>query len=155
ILAHDHPVEVTGLAERAADTGQKACRPYVGVLIEALADREPQSPQGDVVRNVGRANGAEIDRVKQAQLLEAVGRPHPAVLAVIVRPPIEWHHLELEPVAAGAGVENLKPSHDHLGPDSVARNGPDLMRSHAPPRFCARMDMEGAPQPRILIQTFT
>ena len=65
ILAHDHPVELGpgDMAQRAGDARQDAGRPHIGVLIERLADREPQAPQRDVVGHVGRADRAEIDRV--------------------------------------------------------------------------------------------
>ena len=66
VLAHDHPVELLGrdLAQGAGDPGQDAGRADVGVLVERLADREPQAPQRDVVRHVGGADGAEVDRVE-------------------------------------------------------------------------------------------
>ena len=68
ILAHDHPVELgpADVAQRAGDAGQDAGRPHIGVLVERLADREPQAPQRDVIGHVGRADRAEIDRVMRA-----------------------------------------------------------------------------------------
>ena len=64
--------------ERALDARQQARRADVGVLVEALADREAQAPERDVVGDVGRADGAEVDRIERPQLLEAVRRHHPA-----------------------------------------------------------------------------
>ena len=74
VLAHDHPVELGpgDVAQRAGDAGQDAGRADIGVLVERLADREPQAPQRDVVGHVGRADGAEVDRVELAQLVGAV-----------------------------------------------------------------------------------
>jgi hypothetical protein len=51
------------VAQRRGDAGQHARRPHVGVLVERLADREPQAPQRDVVGNVGMARRAEQDGV--------------------------------------------------------------------------------------------
>jgi len=47
VLAHDHPVEFLALdsAQRRDDAGQHPRRPHVGILVERLADREPQAPQ--------------------------------------------------------------------------------------------------------------
>ena len=74
VLAHDHPVELRPrhVAQRARDARQDAGRPHVGVLVERLADREPQAPQRDVVGHVRRADRAEKDRVVVLDLLEAV-----------------------------------------------------------------------------------
>jgi hypothetical protein len=54
VLAHDDPVEVvrTAALQRRVDAGQDARRPHVGVLVEALADLQPQAPQRDVVGDV-------------------------------------------------------------------------------------------------------
>ena len=35
------------------------CSPDIGVLLQGLADRETEAPEGDVVRNIGCAHGAE------------------------------------------------------------------------------------------------
>ena len=66
ILAHDHPVEIarTDIAQRRRDARQDLGRPHIGVLVEALADRQPQPPERDVVGHVGRADRAEIDGVE-------------------------------------------------------------------------------------------
>ena len=48
------------------DAGQDACGPHVGVLIEALADAQAQTPQRDVVGQVRIADGAEINGVVMA-----------------------------------------------------------------------------------------
>src|SRR5262249_24440425 len=86
VLANDHPVQLRAgdMAQRAGDAGQDPGRAYVGVLVERLADGQAQAPQGDVIRDVRRTDGAEQDGVELAELLGAVGRHHHAVLAVIV-----------------------------------------------------------------------
>ena len=80
ILAHDHPVELrTGhMAQRALNPGQYASRTNIGVLVERLADREPQAPEADVIGHVRRANRPEIDRVVARDLVAAVRRHHEA-----------------------------------------------------------------------------
>ena len=77
------------MAQRAGNTGQDAGGAHVGVLVERLADRQAQTPQRDVVRDVRRADGAEQDGVEAAELLGAVRRHHDAVLLVVVRAPVE------------------------------------------------------------------
>ena len=61
VLAHDHPVQVFRLAalERRVDAGKNARRAHVGVLIEPLANLQPQTPQRDVVGDMRIAGGAE------------------------------------------------------------------------------------------------
>src|SRR5262249_41905444 len=55
VFAYDYPVELLVLhtAQRAGDAGQDAGRPDVGVLIEGLADGEPETPERDVVGDLG------------------------------------------------------------------------------------------------------
>ena len=91
VLAHDHPVELgpRHLAQRARYPRQDAGGADVGVLVERLADREPQAPEADMVRHVGRADGAEIDRIVVFDLLAAVVRHHAAGRAIKVRAPVE------------------------------------------------------------------
>ena len=52
----------------------RAGRTRSRILIEALADGEAQAPQRDVVRDVRRANRAEVDGIEGAQAIEAVRR---------------------------------------------------------------------------------
>ena len=66
VFADDDPVQLllADVAQRARDAGQHARRTNVGVLVEALADRQPQSPQRDVIGHVGRADRAEVNGVE-------------------------------------------------------------------------------------------
>jgi hypothetical protein len=133
VLAHDHPVEllVGHVAQRRGDAGQHARRPDVGVLVERLADGEPQAPQRDVVGHVGGAGRAEQDGVVLADQVEAVLRHERARLLVALRPPVEMIERNREPaVAPGAGAEHLDPGCNHLGADAVARNGGDAVCAH-------------------------
>jgi hypothetical protein len=57
------------------------------------------------------AGRAEQDRVLVAQGVEAVGRHHHAVLAVVVAAPVEVLEVEAEAVAGrGQGFQHLRPA---------------------------------------------
>src|SRR5512139_1065839 len=47
--------------------------PHVGVLIEAWADGHPQAPECDVVRQVGCADRAEVDRIEALERVQPIG----------------------------------------------------------------------------------
>ena len=119
------------MPQRARDAGQDAGGPHVRVLVERLADGEPQTPKRDVVGNVGRADRAEVDGVELAELIGAALRHHDAVFLVVVRSPVEVLDVELEAaVALGANFQGLQPRRDHLRPDAVAAHGRNPMCSH-------------------------
>ena len=133
VLSDDDPIKLGPgyLPERARDAGEDAGGTHVGVLVERLADREPQAPQRDVVGNIGRADGTEIDRIEMAQPIGAVFRHHDAVLLVIIRSPVKMLNLELEAaVAFGANFESLETGSDHLRPDTISADGRDAMGAH-------------------------
>ena len=67
-----------GVAQRARDAGQQPHRPDAGVLVEPLADRQPQPPEADVVRHAGPADRAEVDGVEPLQALQPVRVHHAA-----------------------------------------------------------------------------
>ena len=96
VLAHDDPVQIFRFAalERRVDAGKNACRAHVGVLIEALADLQPQAPQRDVVGDMRIAGGAEENGVLGAQSSRVRRRHHHAMLAEIVSTPVEVLELE-------------------------------------------------------------
>ena len=57
VLAHHDPVDRSGGRRRAAGSstpGQQPDRAHAGVLVEALADRQPQAPEADVVGHAGQ-----------------------------------------------------------------------------------------------------
>ena len=68
--------------------------PEVDVLVETLADGKTEAPEGDMVGDVGGANGAEIDSVKRAQMSESVGRHHGAMLFVVMGSPREFSEVK-------------------------------------------------------------
>ena len=133
VLADDDPVQIPGAAvlQRTSDAGQDAGGADVGVLIESLADGETQTPQGNVVRNGGMADGAEVDGVKGLQRIQAILRHHSAMGMIVVGPP--WEGLEGHPEVSGAFLENLQdpnPFGDDLQADPVGGDGRDAIGRH-------------------------
>ena len=99
------------VAQRARDAGQDAGRPDVGVLVERLADREPQPPERDVVRHVGRADRAEIDRIERASFSSPSSGIMRAVLAGSSPSPNRNARRRAEAaVALGAGRSTSSPA---------------------------------------------
>jgi hypothetical protein len=96
VLADDDPVEIGGgdVAERGFNAGQDAGGADVGVLVEGLADGEAKAPEGDVVGNIGRADGSEEDGTEWLELRKAVRRHHDAMLFVVVGAPGEVSEVE-------------------------------------------------------------
>src|SRR3546814_2084335 len=77
-----------------AHARHEARRPHIGVLVEALADGQPQLPEGDVIGNVRIAHRAEVDGIEAAQDIDAVLRHHAAGPAIAIRS--EEHTSELQ-----------------------------------------------------------
>ena len=75
------------VGERRGQPGEQPHRPQVDVLIEALAERQEQVPDGDVIGHRRRADRAEVDGVEGGEPLEAVFVHHPAVLHGSTRSP--------------------------------------------------------------------
>ena len=105
-----------------------------------------RSPHRVTWSGMSGAHRPEVDRVDVAQPLKPVGRHRHAVVAVVVRAPIERDDLELESIAPRAGIKNLEPGHDHFWANSVARDCRDFVRPHDPPPPWA-CEMHIAPQP--------
>ena len=89
VFTHDDPVQVFGRAalEGCINAGQDAGGPHVGVLIEPLANLQPQAPQRDVVGDVRVARRAEQDGVLVSQLRQPISGHHLAMGAVPVAAP--------------------------------------------------------------------
>ena len=117
--------------ERALHARQDARGPHVRILVEALADRQAQPPQRHVVGHFPASHRAEQDRVEFLQPLEAARRDVVPVLRVEVRAPRETLHLEAEPaVGGGERLEHVETRGDHLGTDSIAADGGQLVDAH-------------------------
>ena len=136
VLAHDDPVEVVrrDVPKRARDAGQKPRGADVGVLVETLADGEPQSPQRDVVGHRDVADRDEVDGVEAGQPGEGVGRHHGAGRAVEVRAPGKALEFELEVRRRGRErLEHGEAGLGHLAADAIAGNYRDAVRRHRSP----------------------
>ena len=133
VFPNDHPVEIAGLdaAQWRGDARQDLCRPHIGVLVKALADRQPQPPQRDVVWNIGRPDRSKIDRIEFLQRGEAVGRHHHAVLAIVSGTPIEGFDIEFHIAEALLKtLERPDTGGDDLGTNSIGRNCRDRIFTH-------------------------
>ena len=134
ILAHDDPVEIArpDARQRASDARQHAGGAQIGVLVETLADIQPQLPKRNMVGNARVAGRAEIDCVERLQELAPVVRHHLAMFQVIVGAPGEGLDRELKSaLALGQRPQHLDAGPDDLGPDPVARHGGDPVGLHA------------------------
>ncbi len=131
VLAHDHPVDRLPAAQRAPDARQQPRGPHVGVLVEALADRQAQPPQRQVVGHVGRADRAEEDGVERLEPLEPALGYVMAVLEVVVAAPREMLDRETESaVAGGEYLQHFQPGRDDFDADAVAGDGCDSVLTH-------------------------
>jgi len=128
VLAHDHPIDVAPAIERRLDARQHPRRPHIGVLIEALADRQAQAPERQVVGHVGRADRAKEDGIERLQALEAALGDVPAGLLEALGAPVEV--LELEVEAGRRTLEHLDARRDHFVADTIAGNGRDSVGVH-------------------------
>ena len=83
-----------------------------------------------MVGNARKSDGAEIDRIEFAQLLEAVLRHHPAGVGVALTAPIEGRPGDFEIVGYSRGFKHTNPLWNDLTADPIARNYGNLI-SHA------------------------
>ncbi len=133
VLAHDDPVEIPRAdpRQRRGDARQDLGRAHVGILVEALADRQAQAPERHVVGHVGRAHRAEENGVEILDLVAPVLRHEGAGPLVAVRAPVEGGDVEGEAsIAPGQRLKRLQPRRDHLGADAVGRDGGDPVGPH-------------------------
>ena len=133
ILADDHPVEVLCAAslQRPVDAGQQSRRPHVRVLIESLANFEPQAPQRDVIRDVGIAGGTEQDRVLALERREPIIGHHDPVSPIVVAAPVEILEFETERTVRGRQrLEHLLARRNHFLADAVAGDRRNLVDLH-------------------------
>jgi hypothetical protein len=133
ILPDDHPVKVadSDVTQRRGDAGNDPGWTDVGVLVEPLADRQAQAPQGDMIRNVRGADRSEENGVEGPELLQSVVRHHRTGLLVAIRPPVELGDVQFEPaVAFCQGIEDLQARRNDFGPDAVGGDGGDFVGVH-------------------------
>ena len=86
ILPHDHPIQIAraDARQRRSYSRQYPGRPHVGVLIKALANRQPEAPESDVVGHIGSTDRAKEDSVETLQLRHTVLGHHPTMGLVVV-----------------------------------------------------------------------
>ena len=134
VLADAENVEVAA-PQRTLDALEKAVRADVGVLREALADRQQQSVQRHRVRNrLGPTHRAEQNGVEATQCLDAVGRHHRAMRLAIGAGPREALALQRKSRDAGGLVQNLPGDPRDVDADAVAGNEGDPVSFHDAPR---------------------
>jgi hypothetical protein len=96
VLAHEQHVDGGRARERRGHAVEQARWPEVRPQVEALAQRQQQTPERDVVGDGGVAHRAEEDGVVRADDVERVGRHHRPVGAVVVAAPGELIPLDAE-----------------------------------------------------------
>src|SRR3546814_19015524 len=85
------------------------------------SDRQPQLPEGDVIGNLGIADGAEVDGIEAAQRGDAVLGHHAPAAPIAVGAPVEVLRLAGEAaIEAGHDIQHLEARGDDLGADTVA-----------------------------------
>src|SRR3546814_12541047 len=96
------------ISDWSSDVCSSDLRAQVGVLVEALADRQPQLPEGDVIGNLGIADGAEVDGIEAAQRGDAVLGHHAPAATIAVGAPVEVLRLEGEAaIEAGNDIQQI------------------------------------------------
>src|SRR5579883_738260 len=134
VLAHHHPIEFARarVPQRALHSLKQPRRPHIRILIETLADAQPQTPQRHIIGNFAIADRAEIDRVEAAQHVEPVIRHHAPVLAKIIRAPRQRFAKQSEVAAARLQArEYLESRRDHFLANAVARNHRNPVLTHS------------------------
>ncbi|MNO76267.1 hypothetical protein D3C76_673380 [compost metagenome] len=131
VFPHHHPVDLVAIEQRAFHPGQHAGRAHVGVLVEALADRQAQAPQGNVIRYVERAHGTEENRVEGFQFFQAAFRNVVAVFQVVIRVPVEVFEIHFEGGFFRQGLQHLNACGDHFNTDAITWNRCNLVCAHA------------------------
>jgi hypothetical protein len=143
VFPDDEEIDVfrSPVREGSSHTGQQFDGAKIDVLLERPANRDQETPQGDVVGNSRVPNGSEEDRVVRPKKVPPVFGHHPSVLRVIFAVPIELLVPEAEPpVHVSHGVENIFPGGDGFLADPVSGDDrqPDLFHGMRPPSGLTR-----------------
>ena len=100
-------------------------------LVESAAHGQQQALEGDVVGDVGVADGAEQDSVVGFQQLQPVVRHHFAGLAVVGRPPRIFGVVEDGASRCGGkGVQHLAAFRDDFGTHTVTGDDGQAVLRH-------------------------
>lgn len=124
VFADNDPVEVFGivLQLRQGNGGalEDSRRPDVDVLIQGVAEGQHHAPEGDVIRDIGPADGAKVDCVVLLELLHVVVGHVPLALEILFGGPVEGGELELKAAMCfGDGVQYLFCRFCYIYADSV------------------------------------
>src|SRR5664280_1331945 len=104
-------------------TGKDSRWTNVGVLVQSLADLEPQTPQRDVVRDIRISCGSEKDSVFSEESIESVYGHHHAVLTEIIPTPVVVLKFEGEgALGESKRFKNLPSGWYHFFANAIARN---------------------------------
>ena len=122
VLADDDEVDVVRalVLQRAVDAGVELHRAQVDVLVELEAQAQEQALLEDAGLHVRVADGAEVDGVEAAQLLEHRVRQDVAGLHVALAAEVVVLEVELEAELRLRRFEHLQPLADDLRPGAVA-----------------------------------
>ena len=115
--------------QRRAHPGQDTDRPHIDVLQEFAADRDQQTPQGEIVGDVGGAHGAEQDAVTGGHLIEPIVGHHGPVGPVVLRSPFPVPPVDGEVVVGGDGVDAADRGGRDFLPDPVSGDDVDVVGS--------------------------
>ena len=103
--------------ERRLDAGKQLDRPQVDVLVELKPQLQQQALFEDARLDVGMADGAQVDGVELAQLVDGAGGQHFAGAQVALAAEVEVGQFVLELVAGRRRPsETLSPSAATSGP---------------------------------------
>ncbi|MNR11741.1 hypothetical protein D3C85_1280560 [compost metagenome] len=130
VLAHHHPVDLVTVVQRAFHPRQHAGRTHVGVLVETLADRQAQAPQGNVIRHVERTDRAEEDCVEGLQLFQTTFGNVVAVFQVVVGVPVEVFEIQFEAGFFRQGLQHLDACGDHFHTNTVTWHCSNFVCAH-------------------------
>ncbi|MNQ98476.1 hypothetical protein D3C85_1141690 [compost metagenome] len=131
VFADHHPIDLVAVVQWAFYTRQHASRTHVGVLVEALADRQAQPPEGDVVRHIQRPHGAKENGIECLEFFQATFGNVVAVFQEVVRVPVKVLEVQGKGTQAfGQCLEHFNTRVDHLHADTVTRNRCNFVSVH-------------------------
>src|SRR5262245_22908343 len=105
VLAYNDDVEPLETGHRTFDARQKPHRAQVDVLIERAPDRDEQTPERDIVGNLGSTDRTEQERVTGVEGFESVERHHPSGAPIMIRAPVTNAPLSGEGMPLGDRID--------------------------------------------------
>ena len=130
VFTHHDPVDLITIVQRAFNARKHAGRTYVCVLVKALANRQTQSPQRNVVRNVQRTHGTEENGIESLEFFQAAFRNVVAIFQVVIRIPVEVLEGNFKADFLGQRLEDFNPGSNNFNADTVTRNRSNFVSTH-------------------------